>query len=117
MADCLFCGIVAGDVPATEVLQTDRVLAFRDINPQAPVHVLVVPKRHYPNAAALAAADPGLLAEVITQAHRVAEAEGIGDGDRSGYRFVVNTGAHAGQTVPHVHLHVLGGRPMTWPPG
>jgi len=117
VADCLFCAIVAKEVPATEVLQTDRVLAFRDINPQAPVHVLVVPKRHYPDAAALAAADPGLLAEVITEAHRVAVAEGIGDGRRGGYRFVFNTGAHAGQTVPHVHLHVLGGRRMTWPPG
>jgi histidine triad (HIT) family protein len=108
---------VAGDVPATEVLHSDRVLAFRDIKPQAPTHVLVIPRRHYPDAAALAAADPGLLAEVVTQAHRVAVAEGISESDRKGYRFVFNTGAQAGQTVPHVHLHVLGGRPMTWPPG
>lgn len=114
MAECLFCAIVAGEIPATRVVETDRVLAFRDINPQAPVHVLVIPKTHYPHVAALAAADSGLLGEVITEAHRVAAAEGVGD---SGYRFVFNTGEHAGQTVPHVHVHVLGGRALTWPPG
>jgi len=114
VAEDLFCAIVAGEVPATVVLETDRILAFRDINPQAPTHVLVIPKQHYPNVAALAAADPGLLAEVITEAHHVAEAEGVSE---SGYRVVFNTGAQAGQTVPHVHAHVLGGRPMTWPPG
>lgn len=114
VADCLFCAIVAGDVPATAVLQTDQVLAFRDINPQAPTHVLIIPRKHYPDAAALAAADPGLLAEVIAQAHQVAVVEGISGG---GYRIVLNTGAEAGQTVPHVHAHVLGGRPLGWPPG
>ena len=114
MAECLFCAIVAGEIPATRVVETDRVLAFRDINPQAPVHVLVIPKTHYPHVAALAAADSGLLGEVITEAHRVAAAEGVGD---SGYRFVFNTGEHGGQTVPHVHVHVLGGRALTWPPG
>ncbi len=114
MAECLFCAIVAGEVPATTVLETDRVLAFRDINPQAPVHVLVIPKAHYPNVAALAAADAGLLPEVITEAHRVAEAEGVSG---TGYRVVFNTGPQAGQTVPHVHGHVLGGRPLAWPPG
>ena len=114
MAECLFCAIVAGEIPATRVVETDRVLAFRDINPQAPVHVLVIPKTHYPHVAALAAADSGLLGEVITEAHRVAAAEGVGD---SGYRFVFNTGEHAGQTVPHVHAHLLGGRSLTWPPG
>ena len=114
MAECLFCAIVAGEIPATTVLETDRILAFRDINPQAPTHVLVIPKGHYPDVAALAAADAGLLAEVITRAHRVAAAEGVGD---TGYRVVFNTGAQAGQTVPHVHGHVLGGRSLTWPPG
>ena len=114
MAECLFCAIAAGEIPATRVVETDRVVAFRDINPQAPIHVLVIPKTHYPHVAALAAADSGLLAEVITEAHRVAEAEGVSD---SGYRFVFNTGEHAGQTVPHVHVHVLGGRALTWPPG
>ena len=96
MADCLFCSIVAGDIPATGVAETDRVLAFRDINPQAPTHVLVIPKEHYPNVAALAAA------------------EGVSD---TGYRVVFNTGDQAGQTVHHVHAHLLGGRDLTWPPG
>jgi histidine triad (HIT) family protein len=112
--DCLFCGIAAGEVPATLVLDGKRVVAFRDVNPQAPTHVLVVPRDHYPNAAALAAAGDGLLDELLTEAHQVAVAEGIAD---SGYRLVFNTGPEAGQTVGHVHAHVLGGRPMTWPPG
>jgi len=110
----LFCAIAAGEIPATTVLETDRILAFRDINPQAPTHVLVIPKEHYPTVAALAAADAGLLGEVITGAHRVAAAEGAGN---TGYRVVFNTGAQAGQTVFHVHAHVLGGRPLAWPPG
>ena len=114
MADCLFCAIAAGEIPATRVAETDRVLAFRDINPQAPTHVLVISKAHYPNVEALAVADSGLLGEVISEAHRVAAAEGVSD---SGYRVVFNTGEHAGQTVSHVHAHVLGGRALTWPPG
>jgi histidine triad (HIT) family protein len=114
VAECLFCAIVAGEIPATTVLETDRILAFRDINPQAPTHVLVIPKEHYPDVSALAAADDGLLGEVITGVHRVAEMEGVSEG---GYRLVFNTGAHAGQAVPHVHGHVLGGRSLTWPPG
>ena len=114
MADCLFCAVVAGEIPATVAGETDRVLAFRDINPQAPIHVLVIPKEHYPNVAALAAADSGLLGEVILEAHRVATAEGV---SASGYRVVFNTGEQAGQTVPHVHAHLLGGRSLTWPPG
>ena len=114
MADCLFCGIVAGEVPAQRVAETARALAFRDINPQAPTHVLVIPKDHHPDLATLAAADGGLLAEVATQAHEVAKAEGL---DGSGYRVVFNTGPGAGQTVFHAHAHVLGGRPLAWPPG
>jgi histidine triad (HIT) family protein len=114
VADCLFCGIVAGDIPADLVAESDRTIAFRDINPQAPTHVLVVPKDHYPDLAALAAADADVLAEVAGQAHRVAVAEGI---DAGGYRVVVNTGPEAGQTVFHVHAHLLGGRRMGWPPG
>ena len=114
MAECLFCAIVAGEMPATTVLETDRILAFRDINPQAPTHVLVISKSHYPDLAALAAAAAGLLGDVITGAHRVAAAEGVSD---TGYRVVFNTGAQAGQAVPHVHGHVLGGRSLTWPPG
>ena len=114
MAECLFCAIVAGEIPATTVLETDRILAFRDINPQAPTHVLVIPKVHYPDVATLAAADTSLLGEVIDAAEQVAAAEGVAG---TGYRIVFNTGVQAGQTVPHVHGHVLGGRPLTWPPG
>jgi histidine triad (HIT) family protein len=114
VAECLFCAIVAGEIPATAVLETDRILAFRDINPQAPTHVLVIPKAHYPDVAALAAADAGLLSDVITGAHRVAAAEGVSE---TGYRVVFNTGAQAGQTVLHVHGHLLGGRSLSWPPG
>ncbi len=114
MADCLFCAIVAGDIPAERVRESPRTLAFRDINPQAPVHVLVIPKEHYPDLAALAGAGDGLLAEVAEQAHLIASAEGVAE---TGYRVVFNTGAEGGQTVGHVHAHVLGGRPMAWPPG
>jgi histidine triad (HIT) family protein len=114
VAECLFCKIVTREIPAELVAESGRTVAFRDINPQAPTHVLVIPKEHIADLSALAAAGNGLLVEVATQAHRVAEAEGI-DGD--GYRVVFNTGAEAGQTVFHAHAHVLGGRPMTWPPG
>jgi histidine triad (HIT) family protein len=118
VTDCLFCRMVAGEVPADVVHETDRVLAFRDINPQAPTHVLVIPKEHQPTAAALAAGDPGLLAEVVTAAHVVAKQEGlVDDGVEPGYRLVTNTGPQAGQSVHHVHFHLLGGRHMNWPPG
>jgi histidine triad (HIT) family protein len=110
----LFCAIVVGDIPSTQVLQTDRILAFRDINPQAPTHVLIIPKAHYPDVAALAAADAALLGEVIDAARQVATVEGVAE---AGYRVVFNTGVQAGQTVPHVHGHVLGGRSLSWPPG
>jgi histidine triad (HIT) family protein len=114
VADCLFCKIVSGEVPAKRVLETARTIAFADVNPQAPTHVLVIPKEHHPDLASLAAAPDGLLAEVTDQAIRVAEAEGI---DGSGYRVVFNTGDDGGQTVFHVHAHVMGGRRFTWPPG
>ena len=114
MAECLFCAIVAGEIPATTALETDRILAFRDINPQAPTHVLVIPKTHYPDVAALAAADAALLGEVINAARQVAAVDGVAE---TGYRVVFNTGAEAGQTVPHIHGHLLGGRSLTWPPG
>lgn len=113
MPECLFCDIAAERVPAARVLATDRVVAFRDIDPQAPSHVLVIPKEHHPDLGALATADAGLLHEVIAAAYRAAVAEGIS----AGYRVVFNTGLQAGQTVPHVHAHVLGGRWMAWPPG
>jgi histidine triad (HIT) family protein len=114
VADCLFCQIAAGVVPATKVMESSRTLAFRDINPQAPTHVLVITKEHYPGLAAVARADDGLLDELARLAHEVAKAEGI---DESGYRVVFNTGPQAGQTVDHVHAHVLGGRALGWPPG
>jgi histidine triad (HIT) family protein len=114
VTDCLFCQIVAGAIPGTIVLESDRTLALRDINPQAPTHVLVITKEHYPNLAAVARASGGLLDEMASQAHQVAVTEGI---DASGYRVVFNTGSDGGQTVDHVHAHVLGGRSLTWPPG
>ncbi|MCP2260860.1 histidine triad (HIT) family protein [Streptoalloteichus tenebrarius] len=105
-SDCLFCRIVAGEIPATIVHSDDRTVAFRDINPQAPTHVLVVPREHHPNAAALAAEAPELLVEVMRAGAAVAEREGVA---ASGYRLLFNTGADAGQTVFHAHLHVIGG--------
>lgn len=113
MTDCLFCRIVAGDVPADVVHETDRTLAFRDIGPQAPTHVLVVPKEHHADVAAAVDADPSLAADVLAAAVAVARREGL-DG---GYRLVANTGADGGQTVHHLHVHVLGGRGLSWPPG
>ncbi|QDY76671.1 histidine triad nucleotide-binding protein [Streptomyces qinzhouensis] len=113
-ADCLFCKIVAGEVPATVVRETEHVVAFRDINPQAPTHVLVIPKAHYPDAASLAAAAPGLAAELLAEAGQVAADE---KAEESGYRIVFNTGAGAGQTVFHAHAHLLAGRGLSWPPG
>ncbi|MEY2990074.1 MAG: hypothetical protein RLZZ163_990 [Actinomycetota bacterium] len=113
MAECLFCSIVAGDIPADVVLSDDHVLAFRDIQPQAPVHVLVIPKEHHENVGELAQVAPEITALLMQAAKQVAEAEGIGDG----YRLVFNTGADAGQSVFHVHGHVLGGRDLKWPPG
>ncbi|MBE9498944.1 MULTISPECIES: histidine triad nucleotide-binding protein [Streptomyces] len=118
--DCLFCKIVAGEVPATLVRETDTTVAFRDINPQAPTHVLVIPKAHYPDAASLAAASPELIADVVREAGEVAALERIAvpdGGPGTGYRVVFNTGSGAGQTVFHAHAHVLGGRGLEWPPG
>jgi len=113
-SDCLFCRIVAGDIPAELIHETDTTIAFRDLQPQAPVHVLVVPRQHQPTAAALVDADPAVVADVMAAACDVAVAEGIAE---SGYRLVVNTGADAHQSVFHLHVHVLGGREMGWPPG
>lgn len=112
--DCLFCKIVSGDIPATVVRETETTVAFRDINPQAPTHVLVIPKAHYPDAATLAAAEPRIAADVLQEAARVAAGDKV---DEKGYRIVFNTGSGAGQTVFHAHAHVLGGRGLNWPPG
>ena len=107
MTECLFCKIAAGEIPATTVYSDDEVLAFRDINPQAPVHVLVIPRVHYPNIAAVAAADPALGGSLVTAARDIAVEQGCGD---SGYRLIFNTGPDAGQTVFHAHLHLLAGK-------
>lgn len=110
MSDCLFCGIVAGSVPSTEVLSTERTYSFRDIHPAAPTHVLVVPREHIvDNAGGLGPEHSDILAEMIDAAQRVARAEGI---DESGFRLVFNVGPHAFNTVPHLHLHVIGGRQL-----
>ena len=114
MSDCLFCAIAAGDIPADLVHADDEIVAFRDITPQAPVHVLVIPRAHHANAAALATADAALAGRLLEVAGTIAAKEGIAD---SGYRLVTNTGEGAGQSVHHVHVHVLGGRDLTWPPG
>lgn len=107
--DCLFCKIVAGEVPASIVYSDENVVAFRDINPHAPVHVLVIPRAHYPDAAALAAAEPTLVGALVSGARSVAASEGI---EKSGYRLIFNTGPDSGQTVFHAHLHLLGGGPL-----
>jgi histidine triad (HIT) family protein len=112
-ADCLFCGIVRGDVPSNKVTEDDQVLAFRDIDPQAPTHILVIPKVHVATLPELAQADPDAAIAVLTTARQVAIDDGVGDG----YRLACNNGAPAQQTVFHAHVHVLGGRPFTWPPG
>ncbi|WP_377643314.1 histidine triad nucleotide-binding protein [Oryzobacter terrae] len=112
-SDCLFCRIVAGSIPAEVVAESEHSLAFRDVNPQAPTHVLVVPRRHVADAGELAAASADDLADVVRLASRVAELEGLA----RGHRLVLNTGSGAGQTVFHAHVHVLGGRDLGWPPG
>lgn len=110
--DCLFCKIVGGHIPATIVRETETTVAFRDINPQAPTHVLVIPRVHYANAADLAAAEPAIAADVLREAKAVADDEKL-----DSHRVIFNTGAGAYQTVFHAHAHVLGGRGMHWPPG
>ena len=114
MTDCIFCKIAAGEIPADVIYQDDEVVAFRDLNPQAPVHVLVIPRKHIATLNDLQAADSGLLGSLYLVAQKIATEEGIAE---AGYRCVINCNAEAGQTVFHIHLHVLGGRPMQWPPG
>jgi histidine triad (HIT) family protein len=110
--DCIFCAIAAGQIPADIVTRTDRVLAFRDANPQAPTHVLVISLDHHRNVVELAAADPQTLAELVAVGSEIAQKEAGG-----AFRLVFNTGAEVGQSVFHVHGHVLAGRSFTWPPG
>ena len=110
---CLFCRIAAGEIPSERVHEDDEVIAFRDVAPRAPTHILVVPRRHVRDLHALTDADAGLMAKLVAAIRTVADSEGLG----TGYRVVTNVGADAGQSVFHLHLHVLGGRTMEWPPG
>ncbi len=114
MADCLFCKIVKREIPATIIYEDDRVLAFNDINPQAPTHVLVVPKRHIATLTDLVRGDDAIVGELVRRAAAIAAERGISAG---GFRTVFNTNRDAGQTVFHIHLHLLGGRSLGWPPG
>jgi histidine triad (HIT) family protein len=112
--NCLFCKIVAGEIPSTRVVEDDIVLAIRDIAPRAPTHVLVMPKEHIASAADLTDADAGLVGRIFAMAAGIARSERIAEG---GYRIVTNIGAWGGQTVDHLHFHLMGGRAFTWPPG
>jgi histidine triad (HIT) family protein len=111
---CIFCRIVAGEIPAKLVHEDEDTIAFRDINPQAPTHVLVIPRKHIASINDLTESDGGLIGRMHVAAKKIAHDEGVSE---LGYRLVTNTGAAAGQTVHHIHLHVLGGRSMGWPPG
>jgi histidine triad (HIT) family protein len=111
-ADCLFCRIAAGEIPADVVFENETVLVFRDINPKAPTHVLAIPRRHLPSVADLTDADGDLLAGLFSAIRHVAEEAGL-----RGYRIISNVGAESGQSVFHLHFHLLGGRSMAWPPG
>jgi len=114
MRDCLFCGIVEGKVKANLVYQDDSIVAFKDIAPKAPVHILIIPRKHLVSVSDIAEADRALIGQIFQVAARLAREQGVAD---SGYRVVVNAGADAGQSVFHLHFHLLGGRQMTWPPG
>lgn len=111
MDDCIFCRIAEGSIPSTKVYEDDRVLAFRDVAPQAPVHVLVIPKTHIPSFAALTDADGALLTHLAAVVRKVAEEQGLAEG---GYRVVTNVGDDAGQSVRHLHFHIIGGRTLKW---
>ena len=111
---CLFCRIVAGEIPSTLVAEADGVIAIRDISPRAPTHVLLLTREHVPSAADLSAEDGPVLGSIFGLAASIAGSEGIAE---AGYRVVTNVGAWGGQTVPHLHFHLLGGRSMSWPPG
>lgn len=111
---CLFCMIASGDIPSTKMYEDEELLAFRDIDPKAPTHILIIPKRHIPSVNALEVADTDLIGRMVRVLQELAKEEGVAD---SGYRIVVNTNADGGQTVAHLHFHLLGGRGLTWPPG
>lgn len=112
--DCLFCKIAAGEIPSTAVYSDDEFYAFRDISPGAPTHCLIIPRKHIARVHEAAPEDEALLGRMLLRAGAIAREEGIAD---AGFRFVINANEHGGQTVFHLHLHILGGRPMAWPPG
>ena len=112
--DCLFCKIIAGDIPSSKVYEDDKVYAFRDIEPQAPVHILIIPKEHIASANELTEENASVVGHIFAVAAKLAKEEGIADG---GYRIVNNCGEDGGQTVKHLHFHMLGGRSLAWPPG
>lgn len=114
MSNCLFCKIIAGEIPSKQVYQDDHVVAFHDINPQAPSHIVVIPKLHIDDIRAAREQDGEMLGRLMLAAARIAEGAGLA---QSGFRVVVNAGPDAGQSVDHLHVHVLGGRRMAWPPG
>jgi histidine triad (HIT) family protein len=114
MADCLFCGIIDGNVPANLVYQDDQIVAFKDIKPRAPVHFLIIPRKHLAGVLDIEPQDHALIGEIFQVASRLAREQGIAD---TGFRVVVNSGADAGQSVFHLHYHLIGGRRMSWPPG
>jgi len=114
MTDCIFCKIIAGEIPSTKVYGSEQVTAFRDINPLAPTHILIVPNRHIDSVNALVADDEKLIGHLFVIAKQLAAQEGLAE---NGYRLIMNTGPHAGQTVFHIHLHLLGGGPMKHPMG
>lgn len=114
MSDCLFCRIIKGEIPSKKVFEDDRIFGIEDINPQAPVHLLLMPKRHLSTLLDVQTDDHELMGSVFSAANRLAKEKKI---DRSGFRVVVNCGAGAGQSVFHIHFHLLGGRSMLWPPG
>jgi histidine triad (HIT) family protein len=111
MADCIFCKIAAGEIPGKKLYEDDELLAFHDVNPQAPVHFLVIPKKHIPH---ITEGESGLLGKLLHKAQELAVQQGLGE---KGARFVINHKADGGQTVDHLHIHVLGGRSLGWPPG
>jgi histidine triad (HIT) family protein len=111
--DCLFCKIVAGEIPSTKVYEDEQIFAFRDINPQAPTHILVIPKEHIPSVDAITPENSAIVAHIFEIIPKLAAEDGLD----KGYRVVSNIGEQGQQTVPHLHFHILGGRDMTWPPG
>lgn len=114
MSDCIFCKIASGEIPTQSVYQDDKVIVFKDLNPQAPVHVLLIPKKHYSSLNEITQKDEALVGYILHKAAEIAAQLGIAEG---GYRLVINTNEDGGQSVPHLHFHLLGGRKLGWPPG